>query len=73
MANSKKKLFSYDNSEGDKGVIIADSYEEAVELYKKEYPERQIAEDFDQYWSNGCYLLEVGEIDGSELYNTCPC
>lgn len=72
-SKDKKKLYSYDNCQGDKGVIIADSYEEAVELHKKEYPERQIAEDDTQYWNDGCYLEEVDFVDESKLYNTCPC
>lgn len=33
----KKRLYSYDNFEGDKGVIIAKSLEEACEIYKTHY------------------------------------
>ena len=67
------KLYSYDNCEGDKGVIIAESYEEAVEIYKKEYSTRQIAENDEQYWDNGCYLKEEGSIGtGTKLYCTVP-
>lgn len=69
-----KKLYSYDNFEGDKGVIIADSIEEAEKIYKEEYPERQIAENQEQYYDNGCYLIEESVLDGttSRLFNICP-
>lgn len=65
------KLYSYDNCEGDKGVIVAESYEEAVEIYKKEYPKRKIVENGSEYWDNGCYLKEEGSIE-TKLYCTFP-
>ena len=34
----KKKVFAYENSEGDKGIIIARSYNEAKAIFHKEYP-----------------------------------
>lgn len=68
-----KKLYSYDNFEGDKGVIIADSIEEAERIYKEEYHERQIAKDQEQYYNKGCYLIEESVFDGaSTLFNICP-
>lgn len=67
-----KKLYSYDNFEGDKGVIIANSMEEAEKIYKKEYPERKIARNQEEYWNGGCYMTEEGVIDEtSKLFNTC--
>lgn len=69
----KKKIYSYDNFEGDKGVIIAKSLEEAYKIYKKYYPERQIAYTDEEYWEDGCYIVEEGILDGkSILYNTVP-
>ena len=68
-----KKLYSYDNYEGDKGVIIADSLEEAIEIYKKIYPKRKITNNQEEYFNDGCYLTEEGILDGaSKLFNTCP-
>lgn len=68
-----KKLYSYDNYEGDKGVIIAGSLEEAIEIYKKTYPKRKIANNQEEYFNYGCYLVEEGILDGaSKLFNTCP-
>lgn len=67
-----KRLYSFDNYEGDKGVIIADSYEEAVMIFEEQYPDRQIAETSSQYWNHGCYLEEIDFVDdGSRLYVTC--
>lgn len=69
----KKKLYSYDNFEGDKGVIIAKSLEEACEIYKKHYSDRNIANTDEEYLNNGCYIIEEGVLDGrSVLYNTTP-
>lgn len=73
---SSKKLFSFDNFAGDKGVIIADSLEEAKELYKAKYPKRKIAKDGNDdetYFDNGCYILEEDVMDDtSKLLITCP-
>ena len=67
-----KRLYSYDNYEGDKGIIIADSWEEAVALYKKSYPNREIAETNEQYWDYGCYIEEIDfALEESRLYVTC--
>ena len=64
-----RKIFAYENSDGDKGIIIAYTENEAKELFKKEYPERKIADDDDAYYDNGAYLYEVGDLnDKSELY-----
>ena len=73
MFGKKKKLFSYDNSEGDKGVIIANSLEEACRIYKKHYPKRKIANTNDEYWECGSYIVEEGVLNGKEeLFNTVP-
>ena len=65
-------IYSYDNYEGDKGIIIADSFDEAIELFHKKYPDRQIADDCKQYWDHGCYIEEIDYVRGqSQLYVTC--
>ena len=67
-----KRLYSYDNYEGDKGVIIADSFEEAVALYKEQYPDREVADTMKQYWDYGCYIEEIDFMpEESRLYVTC--
>ena len=67
-----KKIYSYDNCEGDKGAIIADSLEEAITLFKKEYPDREIASNTQQYWNNGCYISEIGILsEDNQLYVVC--
>lgn len=64
------KVFAYENSEGDKGMIIADSLDEARELFKKEYPERKLLDvDTDDYWNGGADVFEVDSLDkNSKLY-----
>lgn len=32
----RKKVFAYENSEGDKGIIIATSYKKAERIYRKD-------------------------------------
>ena len=54
-----RKLYTYDNYEGDKGIIVADSWDEAVAIYKEQYPDREIAETDEQYWDYGCYIEEI--------------
>lgn len=39
---SVAKVYAYENSNGDKGVIIANSLDDAKELFAKEYPKRKI-------------------------------
>lgn len=66
--NRERKIFAYENSEGDKGIIIAYTESEARALYKEKHPKRKIVDD-DDYWNNGAYLYEFCELsDKSELY-----
>ena len=66
-----KKIYTYDNCEGDKGIIFADSFDEAIEIFKYHYPDRNIAEDIRQYWDNGCFMEEVDFVPSeSKLYVT---
>lgn len=67
-----KKLYAYENSEGDKGVIIATSLSEAIAIFKKNYPNRKVVDvDTNDYWDNGAYVFEVGVLNGKrKLF--CP-
>lgn len=67
-----KKIFAYENSEGDKGIIIAKSYKDAKKIFYKEYPKRKIAKNDDEYWNNGAYLFEMGNVSNNKLYCCFP-
>lgn len=67
------KLYAYENSEGDKGVIIADSMEKAKELFLQEYPTRTIVDNIDDYYKNGAYLFEVEKVQNNKLFCAFPC
>lgn len=57
---TEMKLYKYANYEGDEGVIIANSLEEAIMLHKKEYPKQTSA-----------YLVEeVDYVENRRLYCT---
>ena len=66
------KLYAYENSEGDKGVIIANSMEKAKELFLQEYPTRTIVDNNDDYYKNGAYLFEVEKVQNNKLFCTFP-
>lgn len=71
----KGKIFAYENSEGDKGIICAMSYEEAVKLFYQKYPKRKIMDPLDRdsdYWENRSYLFAVGTMKSNELYCCFP-
>lgn len=68
----KKKIFAYENSEGDKGIICAKSYEEAEKIFYKKYTKRKIMDPLnpdEDYWDNGAYLFEMGVVKNNELYD----
>lgn len=66
------KLYAYENSEGDKGIIIADSMEKAKELFLQEYPTRTIVDNNDDYYKNGAYLFEVERVQNNKLFCAFP-
>lgn len=69
--NNKKRIYAYECSEGDKGIIIADSIDKATKLFKKEYPDRNIVSGDEDYYDNGAYLFEVDLLSKeNKLY--CP-
>ena len=46
---TKNKVFAYENSDGDKGIIIAKSIEEAKKIFHEKYPERKIVDNYNEY------------------------
>ncbi|HAU87854.1 MAG TPA: hypothetical protein DCW90_20930 [Lachnospiraceae bacterium] len=69
----KKKVFAYENSYGDKGIIIAKSYRGAERIFHKNYPKRKIVDNDADYWDNGTYLFEMEEVKNNKLYGCFPC
>ena len=68
----KKKVYAYENSDGDKGIIIAKSYKEAEKIFYKEYPKRKIIDNDNGYWEDGAYLFEMDKIENNKLYCCFP-
>lgn len=66
------KVFAYENSYGDKGIIIARNRQKAERIYRKKYPERKITDDPDDYDDGGAYLFEVDKVRSNKLYDTFP-
>ena len=54
---TKNKVFAYENSDGDKGIIIARSINEAEKIFHEKYPERKIVDNYYDYCQNGAYLF----------------
>lgn len=67
-----QKIFAYECSDGDKGIITAESLKQASKLFKTDYPERKIASNDKEYWDNGAYLYEVEAVKKNTLYKTFP-
>ena len=49
-------MYTFDIWDGDKGIIFAENEKQAIELYKKEYPDYPLAH-------NGNYDSGIGRID----------
>lgn len=68
---SKKKtelrVYGYDNFSGDKGVIIANNYGEAVKVYRQKY-NRKITDDHNEYMDDGRYLFDIGIVEKNKMY-----
>lgn len=64
----KMKVYSFEIWEGDKGVIIADSYTKARKILKNEY-DLDITDD-DIEWQSGekALLYEIGDLKKNSLY-----
>lgn len=69
---TKNKVFAYENSYGDKGIIIARSIDEAEKIFHKKYPERKIVDNYYDYCKNGAYLFEMSKVDNNKLYCCFP-
>lgn len=56
------RLYTYDITEGDKGIIFANSYEEAVELFKNDadYSEIEIVEEYGESYT--CVICEFADV-----------
>ena len=62
----------YENREGDKGIVIAETEEKAAEIFHKEYPDKKIV-DNDRDWRDGnTFLYEVGTMENNKLFNAFP-
>ena len=72
ICRCQDRVFAYENSCGDKGVIIASSYEKAVQIFYEKYPGRKIVDCIDDYYDNGAFLFETGAVKKNALYNAFP-
>lgn len=61
------RVYGYDNFNGDKGVIIANSYDEAAKVYGEKY-DRKITDDHNEYMDDGCYLFDMGVVEENKMY-----
>ena len=65
------KVFEYDICDGDKGIIFAETYERARELFTKEYPTADPdcydwADVNKEKYSYGALICEIADYDGKE-------
>ena len=51
------KIFSYDICEDDKGIIFAETEEQAREIFEEEYPDIEVVDYYDDYHT--CVITEV--------------
>lgn len=57
-------LYDYDICDGDKGVITADTEEEAIKIFQREYEGIPVlGVDTGNYDSKVCCITEVGELN----------
>ena len=65
-------IYIYDIYEGDKGIIIADSINRAIEIFRREYPDIEVTDD-DAHWRNGnAFLCGIGNVENNKLFNAFP-
>ena len=65
------KIFEYDICDGDKGVILAESYEEAVKLFREEYSNVDLdtyepSEIDESKYEYGGLINELCDYDGKQ-------
>lgn len=66
------KMYAYEIWEGDKGIIIAKSFDEAEKIFHEEYPERKIVDNESDWWNGGAYLEEMDYVENNKLYCCFP-
>ncbi len=71
LKKEKNKIFAYENCDGDKGIIIAETYEEAEKLYKDDYPDCTII-DGEDYRPGTGFLFEVRNKIEKGVVNAFP-
>ena len=54
------KIYTYDVTEGDKGIIFANNYEEAVDLFKENYLDIEVVETYDDFHT--CVIEEFDYV-----------
>ena len=64
------KIFFYDICYGDKGIIIAESIERAIEMFQEDYPDvdpyNYDPSELDNGYKQGSTIDEICEYDGKE-------
>lgn len=63
------KIYAYENHEGDKGIVIAETEEKAAEIFHKEYPDKKIVDNDRDWWNGNTFLYEVGTMENNKLFN----
>lgn len=66
------KIFSYEIFEGDKGVILAHSEEEAKAFLSEDYPEREVTRDLNDYMEGAILLKNEGNADRPRIVAAFP-
>lgn len=72
------KIYVYENTYSDKGIIIADTLEEAQHLWQTKYPKRRLYTRYDVYKclddDNGGMVFSdfEEELENHKLYCTVP-
>lgn len=67
ILKTELRVYSFDNFHGDKGVIIAKNYDDAVKVYMQKY-DRKITDDHNEYMNDGCYLFDMGIVEKNKMY-----
>lgn len=66
------RIYAYEIYEWDKGIIVAESLDEAKKIFHEEYPEKEIVDNLWDYDTGGAFVYEVDEIGNSRLYCCFP-
>lgn len=67
---NKNNIWAYEREDGDWGIVIAETYENALDELRKIYTDidERLSEDWykTHKWQYGLYVLELDEIRQSE-------